>query len=80
VTYWFRKRVVRLCWEGIRGLDYTDSVCVIYSNENPARFLISEQSGCKEKMVILKTIVQGASLNYVEGDFRKVVYKRYDAP
>ena len=80
VTYWFRRKAVRLLWKEIKEMEYTNSVCVINCQEGPVRFLISERSGCKEKMVILKTIVQRASLNYVEGDFRKSVYKRYEAP
>ena len=79
VSYWLLKEPVSLKWDKIWGLDYVIPVCMVYSEGGKTRFLLSERFGCKEKPIVMKTIVKRANLNFVEGNFRKVMYRRYDA-
>ena len=79
VSYWMLKEPVNLKWDKIWGLDYVIPVCMVYSEGGKTRFLLSERFGCKEKPIVMKTIVKRANLNFVEGNFRKVIYRRYDA-
>ena len=79
VTYWWRKKPIQVEWEKIWGLDYADPVCEVCCSEGKRRFLLSERFGCKEKSMVLQTIVKRSSLNFVEGNFKKVMYRRYGA-
>jgi hypothetical protein len=79
LSYWMLKEPVSLEWEKIWGLDYVDPVCMVYSAGGKTRFLLSERFGCKEKSIVMKTVVKRANLNFVEGNFRKLMYRRYDA-
>ncbi len=79
VSYWMRKDPASLEWDKIWGLEYVSPVCLIYSGDDKRRFLLSERFGCKEKDVVLKTIVHRAALSYVEGNVQKLIYRKPDA-
>jgi len=79
VSYWMLNKPVSLEWDKIWGLDYVNPVCMVYSEIGKTRFLLSERFGCKDKSIVMKTIVKRANLNYVEGNFRRTEYRRYDA-
>lgn len=79
IYYDWRRKSVQLDWEHIWGMDYADPLSRIYSDDGVSRFVLSERYGFKEKKMVLKTIVTRASLNYIEGNIRAVVYKRFDA-
>jgi len=79
VKYWLRKQPARLAWEEIWGLEYTEPVCVVFKSGGKNRVLLSERFGCKEQKVVLKTIVERAGLYFVEGNFRNLLYRRYDS-
>ncbi len=80
VKYWFRKRPIQLRWEEIWGMNYSQPVCVVFRMDGKIRFLLSERFGCKEQTLVLKTIAKRSDLNYVGGNFNKMVYRRYNAP
>ncbi len=76
VSYWFSRKARKVSWSSISGMDYTNPVCTVMSQESSLRFLVSEHFGCKEKPAVLKTIVTRAGLNYVEGNFQKLTYRK----
>lgn len=79
VTYLFGKRIIRMNWETIWGLEDKNGVCVIYhGTDKPTRFLIG--AGFHDKNTLLKTIVHKASLYHVETGIGWMMYKRYEAP
>jgi len=79
VTYWYRKGAFHVDWQDIWGLDYSNSVCEVHNNGGRLRFLVSERFGCKEKKVVLKTIVRKSELHYVEGNSMVQMYRRAEA-
>ena len=80
VSYRFRRAPVRMRWADIRGMDFTYTACIIQGNSSAIKIAINENSGFREKNVILKTIVERASLRFVEGRFWKPFYRRAEAP
>ncbi len=78
ITSWIRKKAVNIDWQEIWGMEYSYSECRLYTHEGIVRFLLN--TGITRKETMLKTIIERSSLNFVETDFRKTVYKRYDAP
>ncbi len=80
VSYRFRRTPVRLRWADIGGMDFTYAACIIRSSPSSIKFAIDENSGFKKKNIILKTIVERASLRFVEGRFWRPFYRRADAP
>lgn len=79
VTYWFKKEAVQVSWESIWSLEYKRNTWLIHHNkEKPIRFLTRDKF--KNKSILLKTIVQRASLNLVESGIGTSIYKRYEAP
>lgn len=78
VKYWLMRQVVSLNWADIWGLDYTEPICVMRCDGKKIRLLISERFGCKEQKTILKTITERSKLNYVEGNYRKSIYRRFE--
>jgi hypothetical protein len=80
VSYWFRRRPVRLRWADIWGMDFAHTACIIRSSPSSIKFAIQENSGFKKKNIILKTIMERASLRFVEGRFWRPFYRRADAP
>jgi hypothetical protein len=79
VKYWYRKLPEQIGWEEVQRMEFTEPVCQIFSENKKIRFLVSEKFGCKEQKLVLKTIVDRASLNYVRGNFMTMEYRRYDA-
>ena len=79
VAYWFRKTPIHVDWQDIWGLDYANSVCEVRNVRGTLRFLVSERFGCKEKKVVLKTIIKKADLLYVEGNSMVQMYRRSEA-
>jgi hypothetical protein len=80
VTFWFRKIPVRLRWTDIWGLDFKYASCIIRGYPASLRIALHENSGYKEKNIILKTIVDRSSLRFVEGRFWMPWYRQVDAP
>ena len=79
IDYWYMNQSVILGWKEIWGMDFSEPVCKVYTEGRMTRFLISERFGCKQQKPVLKTIVERARLNYVEGNFRNTSYRRYEA-
>lgn len=79
VEYWLGRAPQHLDWASISGMDYSNPVCMLIGQDKRMRFLLSERFGCKEKPVVLKTIVARAGLSYVEGNFQKLIYRKPEA-
>ncbi len=79
VKYWLLSRPATIEWMNIQGLDYASPVCSLLTRTGKIRFLLSEQFGCKDQDVLLKTITDRAGLRYVEGNFLKLAYRKPDA-
>lgn len=79
VEYWLGSAPRHLDWASISGMDYSNPVCMLIGQEKKMRFLLSERFGCKEKSVVLKTIVARAGLSYVEGNFQGLTYRKPEA-
>jgi hypothetical protein len=79
VTYWFRKKPVRLSWDSISGLRFKGTTCFIdhQNGYKPIRFHIS--NAFKGRDELIETITRRASLNDVETGISRF-YKRYEAP
>ena len=80
IKYWFKRLSFQFQWEDVWEMDYTEPVCEIFVDGRKSCFLMSERYGCKEQKVVLRTIVDRAALNYVEGTIRTMLYRRYEAP
>jgi hypothetical protein len=78
LSFLFPRRTVRLPWESIRELTAGFSGCTLRGEGKPVRFFLQRKGGFREKDVILKTIVQRASLRFVEGNPLQSVYRRSD--
>lgn len=80
ITSWIRGKSVKMDWQEIWGMEYSYRECKLYSNKKTVRVLLNAGNVLKGKENMLKTIVERSSLNFVETNFVKTVYKRYDAP
>ncbi len=80
VTYRFRKAPARMRWADIQGMDFTYTACIVRGNPSAVKIALNEYSGFREKNVILKIIVERASLRFVEGRFGRPFYRRAEAP
>ncbi len=79
VTYRLRRAPVRLRWADIRGMDFTYTAGIIRGNPSNIKIALNEYSGFREKNIILKIIVERASLRFVEGRFWRPYYRRAEA-
>ncbi len=79
LKFWLLSKPVFLAWEYISTMDYTHPVCELSGRGVKLRFLLSEQFGCKDQAVVLGTIMSRSGLRFVEGNFRKLTYRRPDA-
>jgi hypothetical protein len=79
VKYWFKAQPILVLWHDIWGLDFSEPVCILFTLAKRSRFILSERFGCQQQKVILKTIVERSDLNYVEGNFIRLIYRRYEA-
>ncbi len=79
LRYWLKPNPALIAWDSIWGMDYSSPTCELLAAQRKMRFLLSEQYGCKEQLPLLKTIVTRAGLLYVEGNFRKLSYRKPDA-
>ena len=79
IRFWLLHKSAYIDWSSIWGLDYSNPVCELLSTHGKMRFLLSEQYGCKEQTALLKTMVTRAGLLYLEGNFRRLSYRKPDA-
>ncbi len=79
IKHWLLPKPTFLAWDNIWGLNYSNPVCELMGTHSKLRFLLSEQYGCQEQAMLLKTMVARAGLLYVEGNFRKLSYRKPDA-
>jgi hypothetical protein len=79
ISYAWQGKPQAFNWDTIWGVDFSEPICKVYSNQLSRRFILSERFGCQGKPTVLKTIIQRASLNFIEGNNRSNVYRRYEA-
>ena len=78
VTYWDKRKTVRIKWETMWGLDYSDAKYTIrYGDNRSIRFFVHRDT---TKTAIFEAIVHRAALNEVESGIGWALYRRYDAP
>lgn len=75
IKYWFFPKIKRLEWKDIEGLDISNRLYTIHSKSQQLKFQISALPGLKEVPVLVKTIIERASLHYVTDG----IYRRFDA-
>jgi hypothetical protein len=80
ISYWVRKNPIVLDWREIWGLEFSYRECKLYSNKKTVRVLLHAGNVLIRKENLLKTMIRRSSLNFVETNFVKTVYKRSDAP
>lgn len=80
ITYWIGKKKVAIDWQAIWGMESTSREFRLYHGEKTERFILNARNGRKETETMLKTIIERASLRFVQVGFQKAVYKRHDAP
>jgi hypothetical protein len=79
----FRLTSRRLDWKEISGLElYPPNRYIIQMNNHKRiiRFIDRHSLGSDYEMMLVKTIIERASLNFVEVNVGKVVYRKFDAP
>ncbi len=78
--YWLRTRPKRLAWERIWGLGLYQPRWVLRYDSKSLAFLASQSAGLDNPDMLIKTILQRATLNYTHTNVGVAVYKRFDAP
>lgn len=76
VVFWLKRKTITLDWDQITGLVCKEHICEILYDKRSMRFLLSRRYGCKEKDLILKTLVNNAQLYFVQGSIKKLEYRR----
>ena len=80
IKYWLKRTPSHLSWTQISGLDVLSSQWNIRGDRRSLRLQASKEYGLSEGPTLAKTIIQRASLHFVESNMGVVLYKRFDAP
>lgn len=80
IKHWLKRTPARLTWAQISGLDVFSSRWNIHWNGHSHRLLAGEGFELSEGPALAKTIIQRASLHFVEVNMALVIYRRFDAP
>lgn len=75
IKYWFRPQAQRLDWAQIMQAEVAWDECTVRSPERSLAFLTEENLGLQDKRMLIKTILERASLHLAGGG----VYKRFDS-
>jgi hypothetical protein len=80
IKYWLRSSPRRHAWTEIEGLEIgagtSDHVYTIRSGKAAVRFSTAKLN---EESTLIKTILERASLHFVEGIVGRTTYRRFDA-